>query len=57
MQGDRIMGKDELAAWACIRLDRLRRGFRFVHLLDGQGVESQGVLLVRIFKRSRSGSR
>ena len=57
LQGDRRMGKDELAAWACIRLDRLRRGLRFVHLFDAHGVESRGVLLVRIFKRGGSWSR
>ena len=49
MQDDRI-GQDDLAAWACIRLDRLRGGYRFVHLLDGAGFESKGVLLVYIQK-------
>jgi len=49
IQDDEI-GKDDLAAWACIRLDRLRSGFRFVHLLDAAGAESKGVLLVRIEK-------
>lgn len=42
------VGKDELIGWACIRLDRLRSGFRFVHLLDEKGVESLGALLVNI---------
>jgi hypothetical protein len=45
------IGKDELAAWACIRLDRLRTGFRFIHCLDAKGMESRGVLLVRITKQ------
>ena len=49
IQDDKI-GKDELAAWACIRLDRLRSGCRFVHLLDGTGRESNGALLVVIQK-------
>lgn len=49
IQDDRI-GQDDLAAWACIRLDRLRGGYRFVHLLDGAGFESKGVLLVYIQK-------
>ncbi|KAF6236501.1 hypothetical protein HO173_005282 [Letharia columbiana] len=49
IQDDEI-GKDDLAAWACIRLDRLRAGYRFVHLLDGAGFESKGVLLVCIQK-------
>ena len=49
IQDDEI-GKDDLAAWACIRLDRLRSGHRFVHLLDAAGRESQGVLLVTVQK-------
>lgn len=49
IQDDEI-GKDDLAAWACIRLDRLRSGYRFVHLLDAAGFESKGVLLVCIQK-------
>ena len=47
---DDEIGKDDLAAWACIRLDRLQEGYRFVHFMDAQGVESQGVLLVRVEK-------
>ena len=43
-------GKDALAAWACIRLDRLKEGWRFVHLLDAEGNKSAGVLLVGIEK-------
>ena len=50
IQDDHDFGKDELAAWACIRLDRLRTGYRFVHLLDANGLESKGVLLVHISK-------
>ncbi|KAK3167121.1 hypothetical protein OEA41_010247 [Lepraria neglecta] len=49
IQDDEI-GKDDLAAWACIRLDRLRAGYRFVHLLDAAGAESRGALLVGIEK-------
>jgi len=48
---DDCLGKDDLAAWACIRLDRLKDGFRFVHLFDAKGVESPGVLLVKTTKR------
>lgn len=44
-------GRDDLAAWACVRLDRLREGYRFVHLLDAKGVETEGVLLVKVAKR------
>jgi phosphatidylinositol phospholipase C, delta len=49
IQEDRI-GTDDLVAWACIRLDRLQSGFRFIHLLDSRGMESTGALLVRITK-------
>lgn len=47
---DNEIGRDNLAAWACIRLDRLKSGYRFVHLIDGAGFESKGVLLVNIQK-------
>jgi phosphatidylinositol phospholipase C, delta len=47
---DDNIGKDTLAAWACIRLDRLKSGYRFIHLLDANGMESSGVLLVRVTK-------
>ena len=50
IQDDEIFGKDDLAAWACIRLDRLKEGWRFVHVLDALGGFSQGVLLVGIEK-------
>ncbi|KAI1777227.1 PLC-like phosphodiesterase [Hypoxylon cercidicola] len=48
---DDEIGRDDLAAWACVRLDRLRSGYRFVHLLDSEGRESGGVLLVKIDKK------
>ncbi|KAI0844626.1 PLC-like phosphodiesterase [Daldinia vernicosa] len=48
---DDEIGRDDLAAWACIRLDRLRSGHRFVHLFDNRGRESEGVLLVKIDKK------
>lgn len=47
---DEELGKDDLAAWACVRLDRLKEGYRFVHLLDCQGKERQGVVLVKVSK-------
>jgi hypothetical protein len=37
---------DDLAAWACFRLDRLQPGIRIIHLYDA----TKGVLLVRIRK-------
>ena len=48
---DDEIGRDGLAAWACIRLDRLKEGYRFVHLLDHDGRESNGVVLVKISKK------
>ncbi|KAK4196513.1 PLC-like phosphodiesterase [Triangularia verruculosa] len=48
---DDEIGKDSLAAWACVRLDRLREGYRFVHLMDARGVETEGVVLVRVDRR------
>ncbi|KAI0021397.1 PLC-like phosphodiesterase [Xylariomycetidae sp. FL0641] len=47
---------NEQVAWACIRLDRLATGYRFVQLLDGDGNDTQGVLLVRITKNYRASS-
>lgn len=45
------IGRDELVAWACVRLDRLGTGYRFVHLLDAAGVETEGVVLIRVTKK------
>jgi len=50
---DKMLARDELAAWACIRLDRLKTGWRFLHLLDAAGAPSDGVLLVHIDKQFR----
>ncbi|PKS11936.1 hypothetical protein jhhlp_001232 [Lomentospora prolificans] len=47
---DDEIGKDDLAAWACVRLDRVRSGYRFVHLMDCSGVLTKGVLLVKVSK-------
>ncbi|KAG9245926.1 hypothetical protein BJ878DRAFT_324786 [Calycina marina] len=41
---------DALAAWACIRLDRLQPGYRFVRLMDCKGLVSDGILLVKFEK-------
>lgn len=49
---DDEIGRDSLAAWACIRLDRLREGYRFVHLYDCAGGKKGAVLLVRVTKRA-----
>ncbi|KAH8160261.1 hypothetical protein CIB48_g7976 [Xylaria polymorpha] len=47
---DDEIGRDDLAAWMCIRLDRLRSGYRFVKLLTAKGKVSPGVLLVKVEK-------
>jgi hypothetical protein len=39
---------DTLAGWACIRLDRLQKGHRFVHLFDAKGIQTKGVILVHV---------
>jgi phosphatidylinositol phospholipase C, delta len=43
----------QLSSWACIRLDRLRTGYRFIHLLDPKGNMTKGELLVRVDKTLR----
>ncbi|KAF4310421.1 C2 calcium-dependent membrane targeting [Botryosphaeria dothidea] len=47
---DDEFGRDDLAAWACFRLDRLQSGYRLIHLFNAEGVQSNGVLLVRVTK-------
>jgi len=42
-----------LAGWTCIRLDRLRQGYRFIHLIDADGQPTEGKLLVKIEKTVR----
>ncbi|KAF2675182.1 PLC-like phosphodiesterase [Microthyrium microscopicum] len=41
-------GRDDFSSWACIRLDRLARGLRFIHLWNTTGSPSDGVLLAKI---------
>lgn len=48
---DDEIGRDHLAAWACVRLDRLASGYRLLHLWDSKSQFSKGVLLVRVEKR------
>ncbi|KAK8168634.1 PLC-like phosphodiesterase [Phyllosticta citrichinensis] len=48
---DDEFGHDDLAAWAAFRLDRLALGYRLIHVFDHNGVQSKGVLLVKITKR------
>ncbi|KAI0438176.1 PLC-like phosphodiesterase [Xylaria telfairii] len=47
---DDEIGRDDLAAWTCIRLDRLRSGYRFVKLLTAKGKVCAGILLVKVEK-------
>ncbi|KAK4169289.1 PLC-like phosphodiesterase [Cladorrhinum sp. PSN259] len=47
---DDEIGKDSLAGWACVRVDRLREGYRFLHVCDARGVETEGVVLVKVWK-------
>lgn len=46
-----VVGPDVMAAWACIRFDRLKSGYRLVYLFDKKGNATKGVLLVRITQR------
>lgn len=39
------IGRDDLAAWACVRLDRLGQGYRFIRLRDSRGTLMHGVVL------------
>ncbi|KAI1278870.1 PLC-like phosphodiesterase [Xylaria sp. FL0933] len=44
---------ETLAGWACIRLDRLATGYRLIPLLDPDGIETKGFLLVKVLKNYR----
>ena len=48
MVRDDELGVDDLAAWACVRLDRLGSGYRFIHLLDSKGRLTEGTILVKV---------
>ncbi|KAH8166393.1 hypothetical protein CIB48_g1858 [Xylaria polymorpha] len=45
--------KENFAGWACVRLDRLATGHRLIPLLDADGNETKGVLLVKVLKNYR----
>lgn len=54
IENDPLLGGDELLSWACIRLDRLQPGYRFIKLMDTKGRPIEGgKLLVRIDKDVR----
>ncbi|KIW71386.1 hypothetical protein PV04_03562 [Phialophora macrospora] len=50
------VGKDRLIAFACVRLDRLLQGYRFIRLFDDRGVRSEGRILVKVEKGALSSS-
>lgn len=43
-----LFGRDDMCGWACIRLDRLNPGLRFIHLWSAHGKPSDGLLLAKI---------
>lgn len=47
---DEEFGRDDLAAWACVKLDRLGQGYRFVHLRNKKGEATDGAILVKVEK-------
>ncbi|KAF5672054.1 phospholipase [Fusarium heterosporum] len=49
-----VPGPDVMAAWACVRLDRLRLGYRFLRLMTHDGRPSKGILLVKTELREAS---
>lgn len=51
VRDDELFQRDDLAAWACVRLDRLRLGYRFVRLMDAEGHETEGVVLIKVMKK------
>ncbi|KFZ12893.1 hypothetical protein V502_06868 [Pseudogymnoascus sp. VKM F-4520 (FW-2644)] len=44
---------DTLAAWACVRLDRLQNGYRFLKLRDAKGAATDGLLFIGVEKIER----
>ncbi|KAI0397731.1 PLC-like phosphodiesterase [Xylariaceae sp. FL0594] len=45
--------KENFSSWACIRLDRLATGYRLVTLLDPNGNETNGLLLIKVIMNYR----
>uniref|UniRef100_L2FNL9 Phosphoinositide phospholipase C n=1 Tax=Colletotrichum fructicola (strain Nara gc5) TaxID=1213859 RepID=L2FNL9_COLFN len=42
-----VIGPDVMTAWACVRLDRLRLGYRFIRVLGKSGMPTNGILLIK----------
>jgi phosphatidylinositol phospholipase C, delta len=54
VEDESTIRRGELLAWACIRLDRLRQGYRLISLMDTRGTPiTDGKLMVRIEKTVR----
>lgn len=51
VRDDESFRRDDLAAWACVRLDRLRLGYRFVRMMDAKGQETDGLIFVKVMKK------
>lgn len=47
---DDELGKDSKAAWACVRLDRLKTGYGLLRVFDMKGNRTDGVLLISVDK-------
>ncbi|TKX22455.1 phosphatidylinositol-specific phospholipase C-like protein 2 [Elsinoe australis] len=48
---DESFQKDDMVGWACYRFKRLREGVRVIKVLDEEGKETDGRLLVRVTKK------
>lgn len=48
---DEEFGRDDMAAWACVRIDRVQEGWRAVRLFDSRGKHSKGIILVKVEKK------
>ncbi|GKT50975.1 1-phosphatidylinositol 4,5-bisphosphate phosphodiesterase 1 [Colletotrichum spaethianum] len=42
-----VVSQSGMSAWACVRLDRLRLGYRFVRLLNRDGMPTRGILFIK----------
>ncbi|KAI1809355.1 PLC-like phosphodiesterase [Poronia punctata] len=49
-QSRMLVLSETFSSWACIRLDRLATGYRLISLIDQNGNDTKGVLLVKVFK-------
>src|SRR5690606_16157771 len=48
---DKEFGKDSLGGWFCVRVDRLKPGYGVLRVIDAEGKESHGIVLVHVTKR------